>query len=441
MSARTFLTRAALLASCVLALPIAPPSAAQGTPAPGNSAQVLYGETPHAAITSFANGDSLVCNGLDIRRVDPSGSTLATYKTFSPSVFASFMLIAPDQSVAYVGESSNNDIWRVPLDGSGAPSVLVNLVFNYDACFDGQGDLIVSAATCGSNCGNEIVRVDTATGGTTVLANVSGASGPVEMDAFGNIYYGSQQGFAPPPGSLEILLFTSTDLQGPLPLAESDALLWSSGWDGLSDFVLDKATNRLYTAENTFVTGSNTVYQVQGSKGASRLVYTGPVGSWCSYLGLRATQAPAQFFPYQPLAGGELLIGVTDFFANVTSRTAVRPARPQGALTGPGASGPGAFTWSIDGGAPNGWILGAIGPSATYNPTEAAILIAGVPPLFTGLQLATVQFLPVFLPLDAQGDLAFPSNNPGAFTGKLALQGVLYGPGFNLLGTSTTVLF
>lgn len=441
MSARTFLSRVALIASCVTSLPIALPAIAQGTASPGMSAQVVFSETPYAAMTSFANGDSLVCNGTDIRRVDTSGSTLATYMTFSPSVFASFILIAPGETVAYVGESSNNDIWRVPLDGSGSPSVLTNLFFNYDACFDLNGDLIVSAATCGFDCGNEILRVDTATGGTTLLAQVSGASGPVEMDAQGNIYYGTQIGFNPPPGSLEVVLIPNAALQGPLPLDDNDAVLFSSGWDGLSDFVLDKATQRLFVSENTFSSGSNTIYQVLSNKASSRLLYSGPTGSWCSYLDLRAIQAPAQFLPYQPPAGGELLVCRTDFFANTTYRTAVRPARPQGSLSGHGASGPGAFTWSIDGGAPNGWILGALGPSATYNPVESAVLISGVPPLFTGLNLATAQFPPVFLPLDAQGDLAFPSNNPGAFTGNIALQGVLYGPGFNLLGTSTTVLF
>jgi hypothetical protein len=440
MTLRAILERATLATSCALSL--WSPALAQGTSAPGLSVDPIHAVSPYAAIASFANGDSLLCDGAGIRRLDPSGATLTTYLSFSPSVFASFILIAPDESVAYVGESTNNDIWRVPLAGSGPPSVLVNLVFNFDACFDQGGDLIVSAATCGFDCGNELVRVDTATGGTSVLAKVSGASGPVAMDALGNLYYGTQQGFAPPLGSLEIVLFPSAALQaGPLPLDDADAVLWSSGWNGLSDFALDPATQRLYAAENTFASGANQVWHVQSNKASSRLLYNGPTGSWCSHFDLRAIQAPAQFLPYQPPAGGELLVSVTDFFANTTTRTALKTARPQGALSGPGASGPGAFTWSIEGGAPNGWILGALGPSATYDPVESAVLITGVPPLFTGLNLATAQFLPVFLPLDAQGDLAFASSNPGAFSGNLALQGVLYGPGFQLLGTTTSVLF
>lgn len=425
-----------------LLLAAAPVLGAQGTASPGLSSATAFTNVPTASVRALANGDSIVFDGSSVRRVDPAGGTLATLLTFTPSVFPSFVAIAPDQATAYVGESSNNDVWTVPLDGSGAPSVLTNLVFSYDACFDANGDLIVSAATCGFGCGNDLVRVDLPSGATTVLAELSGASGPLAMDAFGNIYYGEQGGFAPPPGSLRVLLFTAASLAGPLPLSDADALTFSTGWDGASSLLIDPGTQRLYVCENNSLTGAAAVWEVLGaSKSASRKLYQGAPGPFSAGLDLRGVEPRAQFLPYQPPAGGELLLSETDFFANETVRVGIQPERPVAALSGPGASGAGAFTWSIDGGAPNGWVLAAVGLSSTYDPIESAVLIPGVAPLFTGLELATTQFVPLFLRLDAQGSFDFPSSNPGGFTGVIALQGLVYGPGFKILGTANTVLF
>jgi len=431
---------ASVLSSLVFAA--VPALVAQGTASPGLSSAPSFTVVPTASVRTLANGDSIVFDGASVRRVDPAGATLATLKTFTPSVFPSFVAIAPDQATAYVGESSNNDVWSVPLDGSGAPSVLTNLVFSYDACFDANGDLIVSAATCGFGCGNDIVRVDLPSGATTQLAHVSGASGPVAMDALGNLYYGEQGGFAPPPGSLRVLVFSAAALAGPLPLSDANALTWSTGWDGASSLLVDPGTQRLYLCENNSVTAAAAVWQVLGSsKSSSRKLYQGAAGPFSGGLDLRGVQPRAQFLPYQPAAGGELSLSETDFFANETVRVGIEPARPVAALSGPGASGAGAFTWSIDGGAPSGWVLAAIGLSSTYDPLESAVLIPGLAPLFTGLELATTQFLPVFLPLDAQGSLDYAGHNPGGFKGVIAAQAIVYGSGFQILGTTNAVLF
>jgi hypothetical protein len=435
---------AQLLCSILLAvlLAMAPTSSAQGTASPGLSTAPAFTVSPTASVRTLANGDSIVFDGTDVRRVDAAGATLATLLTFTPSVFPAFVAIAPDQATAYVGESSGSDVWTVPLDGSAAPSVLTNLVFSYDACFDPNGDLIVSAATCGFSCGNDIVRVDLPSGATTQLAHVSGASGPVAMDALGNLYYGEQAGFAPLPGSLRVLLFTAAALAGPLPLSDAHALTWSTGWDGASSLLIDPATHRLYLSENNSVTGAAAVWEMLGSsKSSSRKLYQGAPGPFSGGLDLHGVQPRAQFLPYQPAAGGELVLSETDFFANQTVRVGIQPARPTAVLSGPGASGAGAFSWSIDGGAPNGWVLAAIGLSSTYDPLESAVLIPGVAPLFTGLELATTQFVPVFLRLDAQGSLAYAGHNPGGFTGVIAAQGIVYGPGFQILGTTNAVLF
>ena len=64
---------------------------------------------------TLSTGDRVVFDGLAIELYDGNGQLLANLGTLPTFVYASFVELDPTESYALVGESSNGDIFKVPL--------------------------------------------------------------------------------------------------------------------------------------------------------------------------------------------------------------------------------------------------------------------------------------------------------------------------------------
>ena len=138
---------------------------------------------------TLSNGQVVTFDGIEVRRVTAQGLTVGVLATFAAPAFPAFVRVDPSETFALVAESSLGNVYRVALDGGGA-TLLAGLTFPFDAAFEHAGSAIVSAATCGFGCGNELLRLDTQSGATTTVATVSGPSGPVATNPAGDLYYG-----------------------------------------------------------------------------------------------------------------------------------------------------------------------------------------------------------------------------------------------------------
>ena len=425
-------------AAPLLGLALLSPAMAD-TPASGFSLTQLPYPTGTATAT-LSDGTIVASGGASIDLYDANGTLLLNLASLPMPVFVAVFEIDPTETFLLFGESSNGDLFRVALDGSGM-TYLTTLPFNFDAGFEGAGSAVVSAATCGFFCGNEIYRLDTTTGATTQLAAVSGPSGPVAVDAAGLVFYATQSGqFPPPPGFTDVVFFTPAQLQGGAVLGDADAFLFSGGFNGGSDLEFDPASGALYLAENDFATGVNRVLQVGPSAASSTEVVVGTRGRTIGSLELAPGAGPATFQAFQPAAGGTLRYNTTDF-AGFNGRFALQPARPQAGLSGPGVAGAGSVELLVTGALPGGTLLVLFGPQSAFNPVEATYSFASVAaPVHSGLDLGSLQFVPFFLPVDGTGEGRFLFFNPGSLQGQFAFQGLVGDSSATSLGTSTSVL-
>jgi hypothetical protein len=115
-------------------------------------------------------------------------------------------------------------------------------------------------------CGNEIFRVDAASGIRSLVANVPGPSGPLALSAAGDLYYGRQSTTYPPPaGSLFVLRWSAAQVRSGAVLSESDADVVVSGLDGIGSIDIDPVRGHLWVAESRDSGGSEILeYRLDG---------------------------------------------------------------------------------------------------------------------------------------------------------------------------------
>lgn len=429
-----------LRASAALGFALIPvPAPAADTPSNGFSLTSLPFPTQNVTAT-LSTGEIAAFDGVSIDLYAADGALLQHLGSLPAAAFPGVFELDPTESFLLFGESTAGDLYRVALDGSGM-TFLANLVFNYDAAFESAGTAVVSAASCGFFCGSELWRLDVQSGALTLLASLTGPSGPLAFGPGGLLYYATQsEDYPAPPGSTDVVFFLPTQLQGGVLLHDADAFPFTAGFDGGGDLELDPSSGALYLAENNFSTGANRVRQVAGTLAGSPVIVEGSPGNTIDRLEFVPGAGPATFQPYQPSSGGLLRYSTTDF-AGFADRVAVRPARPQALLLGPGASGPGRVELRVTGAEPGGTLIVAYGPQGTWDPLEATYLLSGAAaPVHTGLVLETLQLVPVVLPVDAGGEGSFAFHNPGTLLGLFALQGIVGDALDPILGTSTGAL-
>lgn len=425
---------AAFVALLASAFPV--PASAQQDVAADGFALVDVPYPGQRVAATLSNGDVVAFDGATIGRYDASGALLVLLGAFDPPVFTGAFAIDPSETFALVGESTNGDLFRVDLAGAGM-ALLTNLYFNYDADFESATTAIVSAATGGFFTGNDLVRVDTTTGATQVLAHVSGPSGPVDVDRFGNLWYATQDPVFPPAaGTTDVVFFTAAQLAGGVLLGDADAFTFSSGFDGGSSLAEDETFATLYMTEASFDLQVNRVRAIGSSPALSAVLVEGDPLFFGASIERRPGDGIAIFRPYQPVSGGALVWAATDF-AGTSTRRRLEPARPLASVSGPGTSGAGPVTFDLAGAAPNGTFLLLYGLQSTYGSLESAVLFQNVLPLFTGLDLGTLAYLPLFLPIDANGAGSLPFENPGFLQGLVVLQALVCDASGKPFGTST----
>lgn len=378
-----------------------------------------------AAYDTLSTGERIVFDGSSIDLYASNGSLLLHLGDTPSFVFASFIEADPSETFALVGESSNGDLFKVALDGSGM-STLANAFFNYDAVFEDATHALVSAATCGWSCGNNIVRIDTQTGALTQVAHVPGASGPVGMALDGSLLYGVVSDVFPsPPGSSSILAWSAEQLRSGAVLGVGDATLFHGGLNGASSLAVDPVFGSVFLASSVFGSTSQVLeFTPEGD-------LVGPVvqsTEFLGYLELQADGGPGYFHAYQPPDGVKLLY----FNGDVVT---VRPARPRAVLSGSGAF----QSLQITGAPPNGSMVVTFTGAQHGAPQESAHPFEGT--LYvTPFDLAEVRRVALTLPVSAAGAASYSfAFTPGAQGRSLELQAVLLDADGRFAATSNPV--
>lgn len=404
------------------------------------------GATTTSATATLSSGEILVFDGSTFTLHLADGTFVRELSSFSPPVFPGFVRVDPSEGFAVLAESSNGVLIRVGLD-SGSETSLVTLPNSYDAVFEDGDHLLVSAATCGFGCGNEIWRLNLLTRSAALLARVSGPSGPLALDPAGNLYYGtSTYQFPPPPHPSRVLRWEARLLRGPrarsqlgvpLALGESDASVVGDGFDGAAGLAIDPLRGDVFLLENNFATGVNRIVRVLGDADVSPVLVEGRPFFSMGNLELEPGDGRAALLPYQPPSGGILRYTTTDFALTPTiERFELSTLRPSATLSGPGLLGAGPFDLLLADGPPLGFARVLYCSSSLYHPVESVFHSSGLP-LFLGLDLPTLQGVPGFLVLDASGSVTRTYQNPGGYEGQFAIQLLLFDSDLRIAGTSS----
>jgi hypothetical protein len=310
---------------------------------------------------------------------------------------------------------------------------LLNLPNNFQAVFEAPGVALVSANLSLSFTDNDIVRLDTTTGAITPVCHVAGPSGPLVLDADGNLFYGQQSSN---PASGRILLWLAAELASGVPLDESDAIVGAGGFQGIATLAIDGVNGGLYAGVGSTTPGVNRVVRVFQSAALSTVLVEGPSFHYLSDLEFLSDPCGALFQGWQPQCGGTLRYSSVNF-VDQAHRAELTPSRPQGALTGAGAGpGPGPIAFEVAGGPPAGFAQVFFGPSATVVSPELAHVFPGALPLFTGLSLGSVALAGGVVPLDAAGAAQLLSYDPG-LDGVITVQAICFDGTGLAVGTST----
>ena len=281
---------------------------------------------------------------------------------------------------------------------------------------------------------NEIVRLHLPSGAVSSVATILGPSGPIALDAGGNLYYATQDtSFPATPGSTDVISWTRAQVQAG-GLTELDATSHAVGFDGGSSMRFDPVSGRLYLAENNFGLLEYRIVQVASDKASSPVVVYGV--DWINNLELLRGPGAASFEAYQPAGGSNLKYNTTDF-ANYDHTVTIRPKRPTLTITGPGTVGVGEVTLAADGAPPGGTLYLIYGRQDTTTPWETTHTFPGFL-LHTNLTPGKIRRVPFLIPVDGTGHGEVTFWNPGVLQGVNAYQYLVGDALGGLLGSTST---
>lgn len=382
--------------------------------------------SPYATLS---DGNRVFFDGSSIDLYDGQGTWLQNLGTFATPVWTSFLILDPTETYALVGEVSNMDIFKVPLDGSGR-SLVTTLNFNYDAVFEDANHVIVSQSIGWGNP-NNLVRVDVDTGATELVATLDGPSGPVAIDANGALYYGTVSPIFPaPPGSSSILTWTSAQTHGTLPLTEGHAAVFHDELDAAASLAIDPVYGNVFVAESVYG-GTSRILELNGSSG--RIVDTIAQGfSFLTRIELMRGNDVGHFHAYQPADG------VFMHYDNGNEVVTVKPRRPSAELIAQPYTN--SVTLRVKHGKPFGRMIVSWCPQSVYNTTETSHDLGFGFLYHTGIPLPQLQRLAFEIPLDSWGNGRFTYFDSGSLAGTLAFQAMINNSLGRLVGASETVL-
>ncbi len=385
------------------------------------------------AYATLANGDRVVFDGISVFRTAPDGTVLANYGSLPSFGFPSFVVPDPTETFALVGESTDGVLYKVALSGASfAP--LADLDFNFEACFETVASVLVSAAPCGFSCGSEIYRVHTTTGALTLVASVTGPSGPLARATNGDLYYALQSDTFL-PGSYSILRWSAGQVAGGPVLGVNDAVVFASALDGGADIAIDHVRGHVFLAESRFGGPSHVVEFAADGTRLSNVVTS---DNWLSNFEFEFGAGPGSFEAYQPANGVSLRYRSTHYgVIGYSDVVTVRPRRPIASIGGPGLTGVGDVTVVVENAAPNGSLVMLMSPDRLYNPIESTYDL-GTFLFHTGMPQGSIHIV-AEVPTDAWGRGEWTYHNRGNMQGTAAIQAWTKDAGGVRVGSSTTV--
>ena len=387
----------------------------------------------------MSTGELVAWDGQVLSRQSADGLTQTVLHSFPAPDFSSIFAVDPTETFAILGRG-NDDVFTADLTAGGVTPYTTFPFGGFDAEFSAAGWCAVSAPSSIGGM-NGIFRCEFGPDSVTEIVRITGPSGPVAFDPAGNLYYApASNSFPAPPGSSDLITFLQTDidaLTGGAVLGSSDAIPLAFGFDGISSIVVDQLTGRTYIGENNFGTGINRVRLAISNPASSPILFEGSNGLNVSLQDFEPGTDGAVFDRFQPDFGGSLVFSSTDFFS-VFDRLDLRPNRAELALTGPGTSGVGPFDLEVSGGLPGAMQLLMYGPASTTGPELA--LSQFNPPLFLGLDLGTLRFLPFNFTADGAGDIDFGLFNVTGTVGAIGIQMLLLDESGMALGTTAPAI-
>lgn len=368
---------------------------------------------PGATAVQQTQAGLVYCTGTTLELLPP-GQPATTLLTLPGFVFGSFTLPVGSTHVLF-GESSNNQLWLVPLAGPAPSAPLATLPFNYDAVLLTPQRALVSAKITGfATNDNDLVAVDLATGATLTIAKLPGASGPLALASNGDVLYAtSSLAFPTPFGTAELLRFPRATIDQAIAtqatLGPTSATVVVSGIDAAGDLAVDDDGDVFYA--DWLQDNVREIDDVDGPAPALGGVLLDHAGVATSASGLQfvAGTGLGVFEPYQPI-GGTLLVHETDFFST-TELATVATARAQLASTVASPIPAGPFALLASQGAANGIGLLAFGAGTTG--TALSISLGGfeAPLLWDSALVVGAALVPVAF--DGSGTMSLPLVNPG----------------------------
>src|SRR5258706_2055121 len=440
---KRFATLASLCA--VLAFTFPARALAQDTCPGGLAFGAAHAFGPFDAYATLQDGTLVRSDGLSVDHIDAAGQLILHLGDYPGYVYPSFVLLAPDESFALIGESSTGAIERFEL--SGAPqSTVGGIAYNFDAAWEDATHVLLSADATGA-FQNQIVRLDITNGSTSVVAQLTGPSGPIARRArTGDVFVGIVDLGLPNNDSL--LRFDASLISSGLVLGPQDGQLFAGQLANAAALRIDERYDvpgidfwRVYLAISPFGGGATIAcFDPSGT----RLADVASSPDSISNLELQRGAGPGSFAPWQPDAGERLSYrGTTGCYPNCTTAEIrqLEPRRPQASIFGPGLGNPagGSVTVAFDGCVPNATLLLVLGPQSLYHPVEQTRYHPDGFLWHSGLAWSPLRRL-VTLPTDALGHASFTYNNPGSLNGTHALQALIRDANGVFVGSSTCVL-
>ncbi|MGI6295106.1 MAG: PEP-CTERM sorting domain-containing protein [Armatimonadota bacterium] len=171
------------------------------------------------------NGNYVINDGHSVREITQSGADVQTLYTYSASVFGSF--VKYNNGLVYFADNDYTSSMVRTFDPvTAVVNDVTRLDWNYDIDFYGNNAFVVA--------GNTVYALD-ASNNTTPVATAAGYSGPVALDAAGNLYYCPSNY----PFATNIYMWSSAKVQGAiegdvLGIADADAAIAVNGAAGLA---------------------------------------------------------------------------------------------------------------------------------------------------------------------------------------------------------------